>query len=718
MKFKNLTKTEKIYTVLILGLLFASLTLTVFRYEESLKRLLTAFFDLGRSFGLYILKIFFNVKNTTVRASVLDIPKIDIQKFIPFDLSELERKWHALGPALVQKEWLLNYLKWLTTKLRLFLMGMLMLLPVVLLVGVAFKNIMLSPRDPEEHNVDSRPLRIFKKICLVPGKKIYVRIRDFFRFFQEKKRYVITLVLIWVVNLNIATIIVEFFAFYLHFACEFKFIDIPGQLFKLLIDLIIMFSGAPLVFWIFAGFVVFDKIRKYIGYDRLEHNELKNRGFINSLPIVVLLCGPMGVSKTTMLADMVLSQNDMFREKACEKMFQIRNRFPHFPWVILEARLKGMILRGDLPNLAFVRSWIREKKQRDSFGAYVGWCFEYDPMFPDVYNDHLKVSDIWELIETYAQLYYIYTFDRSLAVANFSVRDVNDVDDIDNFPLRQSDFFRGPSVPLEDDAGHSLVLDFDILRPGAKLSPDSGNYGLFEFGVVAITEVGKERGNNLELRETKKKADYANQKNDLFNQWLKMCRHSATVDNFPFIRVFCDEQRPESWGADARDLAAVVWIREKEELKITMPGFLFGDILYDMIAPGWYKFSKEYAYNRGDNTLTMFLVKSLVTSFLCHRERIYNTFGYHRLRIETEQGTMDGELEEHEYLISTKKDYSKVFSTDCFSDYFAEKALACGKGLGDLTEYKTERATFDELRQQNSYFVNGLLGEDTDSKDK
>ena len=40
--------------------------------------------------------------------------------------------------------------------------------------------------------------------------------------------------------------------------------------------------------------------------------------------------------------------------------------------------------------------------------------------------------------------------------------------------------------------------------------------GSFEFGVVAITEIGKERGNNLELREVKKKNDETNQKKDLY----------------------------------------------------------------------------------------------------------------------------------------------------------------------------------------------------------
>lgn len=718
MRTKILTKTEKIYTAILIGLVVLSLGLTFFRYVDALKRLFTAFVDFGWSFVLYVFKIFLKAENTSIRASVLDIPVIDIQKFIPFDLAELERKWNILGESLLKKELLVLYLDWLLVKLRDILMLLAMSLPVVLLIGVIFKSFMLSPRGPEEHNVDSEPLRIFKKYFLSTGKKIYLRIRDFFAFFRKNRIYVFTLFAIWLINLNIATIIVEFLAFYLYFASVFNFADIRGQLFKLLIDLIIMFSGAPFVFWLAVGFFLFDKIRRYIGYDRLEHNELKNRGFINSLPIVVLLCGPMGVSKTTMLSDMVLSQNDMFRGKAFDKMYQIRNRFPHFPWIRLEIRLKGMIQRGDLPNLAFVRAFIREKRRRDFFGIDSGWCFEYDPIFLRYYDDALAVADVWDLVETYAQLYYIYTFDRSLTVANFSVRDLNNIDDIGNSPLCRSDFFKAPSVPLDDDSGHSLVLDFDILRPGSKVSADSGNYGLFEFGIVAITEVGKERGNNLELKEVKKKGEYANQKNDLFNQWLKMCRHSSTVDNFPFIRVFCDEQRPESWGADARDLASVVWIREKEDLKITMPGFLFGDILYDIISPWWLKFSSEYAYNRGDNTLTMFLLKSLVTHFLCHRERIYNTFGYHRLRIETEQGTMDGELEEHEYFISTKKDYSKIFSTDCFSDYFAEKAFECRRGLGDLLEYETERASFDELRQQNSYFVNGLLGEDPEKKEK
>ena len=56
----------------------------------------------------------------------------------------------------------------------------------------------------------------------------------------------------------------------------------------------------------------------------------------------------------------------------------------------------------------------------------------------------------------------------------------------------------------------------------------------------------------------------------------------------------------------------------------------------------------------------------------------------------------------------SKKIYSKRFSTDCFSDFFNEKALRSKIGINDLIEFKTEKATFDEMLQENSYFFNDL----------
>jgi hypothetical protein len=69
---------------------------------------------------------------------------------------------------------------------------------------------------------------------------------------------------------------------------------------------------------------------------------------------------------------------------------------------------------------------------------------------------------------------------------------------------------------------------------------------------------------------------------------------------------------------------------------------------------------------------------------------------------------MDGKIEKRKYYILNRKIYSSRFSTDCFSDYFNEKAKGTHIGLSDYPEYMTEKATVEELRLQNSYFINAL----------
>ena len=69
---------------------------------------------------------------------------------------------------------------------------------------------------------------------------------------------------------------------------------------------------------------------------------------------------------------------------------------------------------------------------------------------------------------------------------------------------------------------------------------------------------------------------------------------------------------------------------------------------------------------------------------------------------------MDGEYAENKYYLMSKKIYSKRFSTDCYSEYFMEKALRSYKGINDFREYITERASSTEMKYQNSYFVKDM----------
>ena len=276
-----------------------------------------------------------------------------------------------------------------------------------------------------------------------------------------------------------------------------------------------------------------------------------------------------------------------------------------------------------------------------------------------------------------------------------------------NFPMRSYDFF----TPMPEYTRFAHILDFDVLRLGKKIITNNPKAGSFEFGVVVITEIGKERANMLELKEMKKGANETNQKNDLFNAWLKMCRHSATVDNYPFIKVFVDEQRPESWGADARDLCDILTITTSGKQKLALPFYTIEEMLSDWAVSRFTLTYYNLRYLRGDNTLLVHLLKCIVNKIWSSRERIYNRFGYCVLSIEKERGTQDSKPEKKRYYLSNYKIYRERFTTDCFSDYFNDLAEKSGVGLMDYLSYKTVRASVEELKGQNSYFIRDLYGE-------
>lgn len=408
---------------------------------------------------------------------------------------------------------------------------------------------------------------------------------------------------------------------------------------------------------------------------------------------------------------MTLSQEVMFRQKAYDILKNNDMKFPMFPWIAFEDELRLCMEHGTVYNLATVKKWVSLKRRRfECHGRTDLQLYGYDIYrYGQTFNDGLKVSTLFEVLEIYAQAYFIYVIESSLIVANYSIREDNELVSEGNFPIWASDFF--PEGITE--GRHAHILDFDVLRLGKKVIENNPKAGSFEFGVVAISEIGKERGNNLELKEVKKGTEETNQKNDLFNAWLKMCRHSATVDNFPFIKVFTDEQRPESWGADARDLCDIIHIVQSGEQRLALPFYTIEEMISEWTFNRFNAMYYDFRFRRGDNTLLVHLLKCL-TSWIWRRNvRIFNRFGYSVLKIEKERGTMDGKPENKKYYLMNKKIYSRRFSTDCFSDYFNDMAKKTNIGLGDYLEYVTEKASVDELKMQNSYFINSLY-RDTD----
>lgn len=700
-------KRKTVFRIIIIAFITASAVMTLLYYGISLNRTINSIIDLIYSIGSYVLFII-GIKEL-IPARINNIPDIDISRILPYDIEELKRKLITVWSKLIEWENLQNYFIDISKKLNDFLTFILLLIPIILVMSIIIKGRIFRPIENKYRNQDTKYLRLWKKRIESPCKAVINWLQQIFIYFMGNKLYCITLPVIWLINLNIITIAVESLSFYIWFASSFKIGEIFIQLLKLIIDLIVMISGAPLIFWIIVSLFIIDKIRRYIGIQILEHNENKNKGFINSLSITVMIVGEMGKKKTTLLTDMAISQHKMFRDEAKKRMLKSVMMFPQFPFSELEADLKKQIKKHKIYNLATVEQYINDKANKYRKRKIKENCYGYDiENQRSEYNDNLKINKLFETIKTYAKLYFIYTVESSLLISNFSIREDSEKHDIGNFPLWDEDIFnRDPEIRIDKYAN---ILDFDIMRLGNKMKENNPNIGSFEFGCLCITEIGKERGNQLELKEVKAKSDETNQKNDKLTQFLKLIRHAGTVDYFPFVRVFTDEQRPESWGADARDVAEIINIISSDDVRISMPLFVIEQIIYDWMMPKLIDFYFKMRYYREDNNLVMYLIRGIASKYWQHVTKIINQYGYSRVILETESGTLEGNKEQHEYYLANKKIYSDRFSTDAFSDMFQTAAKETTTGINDYEKYKSIKATVQEMQKQNSHFMNETMG--------
>ncbi len=692
-----------IFVSITVALTLGFALLFYFGFSNSYLRLREAFIDLFGSLKYYFNAIF--DRPTDEMPSVVEYSDyVERSRILPADFDGFKAKTALYFKTLLSRDNLFAWLSIVGKKSVSFSKGLAISLPCILGLWMLIKR--LYGRSNNHYNRDTLPLRLYKRTV----ERFYLFVKNgisgYVHFLRIHSWVPIFWLWIWGFHLNIVTIVIEFFAYYLFFASSFQFGTIYVQLVKLLLDLKTLIRVFPWWILIFIPLFAFLRFRERIARAKLEKFESKNCGFINELPIVSIACGSMGKKKTTMITDMALSQEVMFREKAFDILQQADMCFPNFPWICFENELLKCLEYGTVYNLATTRDWValkrsRYEKHRDDRLQLYG----YDSgRYGLVYDDCLSEKHLFDTLETYAQAYFIYVIQSSLIVSNFSVRTDNEIRTNGNFPLWSLGFFSG----RKDRCRHAHILDFDILRLGKKVRENNPNAGSFEFGVVAITEIGKERGNNLELKEVKKKNDETNQKNDLFNSWLKMCRHSATVDHFPFIKVFTDEQRPESWGADARDLCDIVNIVSAGEVKLLLPFYTLEKAISEWAFRRFISLYYDFRYRRGDNTLLVYFLKQITAWLWKRNARVYNKYGMSVLQIEKERGTMDGTTVSKRYYLMNRKIYSNRFTTDCFSDFFKDMAKKSNVGLMDYLEYETEKASVEELKMQNSYFINSL----------
>lgn len=701
-------------------LIVGSLLITFTVYPLSIERAWDTLLDLGDAARYWFLRVR-KVKEIDP-ARIASLPDVDLSTVLPIPVEEIARKLQELWPALFAAE---NF-KYYVFNVAQFLNTLsLMILPVFILAWCSWRLFWAwimrpkpaegfetpecpPPRKKAPEREKTRALEWYLRVTDKPFAAVRDFIEDLSFFFAEHSYYIKILGFIWLFNLNVLTICTSLLAEYFYIASSFDFAGLFVFLVRVLIDAIIMLAGAPALFWGFVTWRGLCLVREGRGYRNLEGMEAHDREVIGKFPVLVLAEGWMGAGKNLLTGSIKTTAAIQFRRNALDGMLDIDMRFPHFPWQTFWKDLRKAVESGEINNPTPAERWIQRRHARFYLDPRPENIWGYDiDRYPMDFNDDLKIETIWHALEDYAKLYFIYFVNSSLCFANYSMREDFTRFDIGHLPIWDDDLFHRDPRRQEVESRYCHILDFDMLRLGVKMCKDNKFIGALEIGVVNITEIGKERGNQDSLRELKKLVDACNQLNDGFEDDLKMRRHPAVIRNKVYMLILTDEQRAMSWKANGREIALLARIKSRSERFLAIPFFTYAEMAYDFFWPRYINTLKEYYSLRGDMCLPIYLMKTVCCFFFAIHAGTVNRFGYNEQIIETERGSMDGEKTEIPYYIIHKKDYSNRQETNCLKGIYQPRLSRAKAGLTDVPEYKRLMASADELAMQHSHFIEG-----------
>ena len=694
--------------LIAVAVLLGSVALEFFVYRYPLLRLIESGEAFGRSIAHTVLDLIGLAEKRPITQTVNNFSRVDLSTAIGLDLDALRNKLTGVWSQLFIGEHFRAYWNFLLLgSLRiLFYILLVIIFTIPLLIYIIFT----WDEQNNDHGKETVTLRLFKRFVVTPFRYTVAWCREFWDFFRYSPYWKIFL-LIWAINCGVISLALSFFAYYFYILTAADFSTIGVQLLKLAVDLLLTLNILPWFFWVALGVWLFDRWRLAYAADKMQHMEAQNKGMLNEMPMCSFSTAPPRTGKTTLNTDMALSYAAIFRHKALQLMTGNINKFPRFPWILFELNLKEQIKTHRVYNLATARQWVEKRHQAFCEDPDKKNLWEYDfEQYPTSYNDQLTVLPIWEVLSNYAQEFFIYFLESSLIISNYAIREDFIILDGGNFPLIDNDFFSRDPEELDEISSHSHVIDFDMLRLGQKMTEDNPHIGALEFGVILISEIDKERKNDLRLRELKAKEGACTQKNDLFNEWMKMAGQSAMVENYCFLRIISDAQRPSSWGADARELSTVLHLEKQTETENALPFYWLESGLISKYRAWWESIYLQKRFERGDTRLITWLGQGLNSILYSYQLRRGNKFGYYRQNIQTESGTLEKEhVEERRYTVAKKKIYAARFATDHFKSYSQVQTASCETGLNDLPCYNSIYPTFEEMIIQNSHFCKELM---------
>lgn len=671
----------------------------------SLVRLAGAVWDLLLSIAKYFLVVF-GFPDVSIPEHVKEIPDVPFVPFLPLHSEDLTGFWGRLFATLFNGE---RFLLYNVRFLNGFVNVQRFILPVVCLYLIL--KIWISGTVDEENDDFGKKSRGVRAVEWLQ-RKVLVPTLTFLSSWWTSLPFwmVLTWAIVVAAGLNLLTILVEAVASLFWFSVS---VDLPflyTGIYKLFLDLTIMFSTLPVLVWIVVGYVLFCFIRKFFAYKRLERMEGANRAFLDKLPLCVLITGKIGIGKTTTNVNLSLTLQDAMREKLLQSMMEIQAEFPFYQWELLDRQIGIMFFCGDLPSKSATRALFSDPDFTEVLQSFL-WGYKGKKIF----DDGVNVKHLEDRIVDYAELQVMYR-QQTLIFSTYSFRVDNLFTDLGKMPFWSSDFFRTPAFDPWSLASRSHILDFDTLRLGKTVSGEPG--GAFEYGILSHTEMGKDFGNTLTNKDLKASDKFANIKNDMLIERIKVLRHTGTADHHPFVQYIGDEQRPTSLGADALELCDVVRLVDASEKMKAIRLLTIEQFFVDLVNAIWSGWYVRRRVHRADEDLPTWILRRVMNKVHVWEQRMNQLFGYQEISCVVQDGA-DLEKEGSPDVIYScfKKVHSGRFSTDCFAGVLSSRSFDSEWSMQTSPTYAGPVADPEEIRAQHSYFGDRILkigGEEDD----
>lgn len=711
-----------------LAITIAFVALSAVCFKNSYIRIGEGLKDIYMSFA----HVFTGAEVTVNNLSAVSLSDLGL---LPKDLSLFTARLRLWGLTLSDGQTYLYYLAGIGGAAKqVMLAGLFLMAPALCLVLVLW----ISYRVPNTcYNRDTLPLRIAKVISKYTYMPVKRGLKIYLDFIKRHRAYIVVWVAVWSLNFNAAAIILEAIAYYFYFVTSFDLVHLYIQAYKLLLDLSVAITFFPPWAWAVIIVIVLNYIRYRLSLKKLKKNEKKCEEIVSRLPVASFVTGPMGTGKTTFNTELAITFNKYFRDVAHKKIFNITMRFPNFPWINVENCIKYGMARHTIYNLATCLQFIKilrkcyeapgdnKTKLRQNLlksrynYTYDNFLFDYDyARYGLDYYDQLENANVFDDIEKYAQLYFIYVVSCSFIFASYSIR-VDDIKkDEGNFPLWDIDFFRRDPAEIGGNTRRSHILDFDALRIGLRFVENGKFKDSIDFGVIVVTEIGKERANqktikgeyfNFERFDKDGKRVCVTPDNDLFNLDIKECRHRATVDNFPFVVYLLDDNRAASLNADNKELCDLLYIVKSSEYKFITPYYALDELVFMAVSGIMIKFFDTDRYYKGNNTLLRHMVRNAYSRLIYKPfERRFNMFAASKLTFTVQDGKESDKGVKMTYVLSKKKIHAGRFDTACYGDYYYEKTKRSRVGIADVPEYAGKQATREEMNSTHGFFPHGM----------